>query len=88
MANGDRLHRADDERPRRVTCQRCRLYDREQRRCRLGKVNPRSKLDTYETAQVLGVRALCAFNLYREQLLGYSSVPPSVLSSLSAPRSR
>lgn len=85
MANGDRVQRVDSERPKRVTCHRCRLYDRERRRCRLGKVNPRSKLETYETAQVLGVRALCAFNLYREQLLGGSpaALPasPSLLST-------
>jgi hypothetical protein len=35
----------------------------------LGKVNPRTKLDTYETARLLGVRSLCPFNLYRERLL-------------------
>ena len=33
------------------------------------KVNPRTKLDTYETARLLGVRALCPFNPYRERLL-------------------
>ncbi len=54
---------------RRVTCARCRLYDRLARRCTIGKVNPRTKLDTYETARLLGVRALCAFNLYREKML-------------------
>lgn len=59
--------------PQRVSCFRCRFYDRVERRCRLGKVNPQSKLDTYDTAQVLGIRALCAFNLYRDQLL---SLPP------------
>ena len=63
----------DDERhtaqPRRILCPRCRFYDRERRRCTVGKVNPRTKLDSYETAQVLGVRALCTFNLYRDRLL-------------------
>lgn len=55
--------------PRRILCPRCRLYDRLARRCTAGKVNPRTKLDTYEAAQVLGVRALCAFNLYRDRIL-------------------
>ncbi|MCS6831579.1 MAG: hypothetical protein RMM08_12655 [Armatimonadota bacterium] len=55
--------------PKRVLCLRCRFYDRERHRCTIGKVNPRTKLDTYETVQVLGVRALCSFNLYRDQLL-------------------
>lgn len=57
---------------RRINCSRCRLYDRANRHCTMGKVNPRTKLDTYETAQVLGVRALCVFNLYRDQLIAYS----------------
>jgi len=56
------------DQPKRILCPRCRLYDRGGRRCTMGKVNPRTKLDTYETAQVLGVRALCAFNLYRDHL--------------------
>ncbi|MER3473051.1 MAG: hypothetical protein C4335_03260 [Armatimonadota bacterium] len=58
---------------RRILCPRCRLYDSGRRRCRVGKVNPRTRLDTYETAQVLGVRAICSFNLYRDQMLS----PPS-----------
>lgn len=58
-----------DTPPRRILCPRCRLYDRKRRRCTIGKVNPRTKLDTYETARVLGVRALCALNLYRDRLL-------------------
>ncbi len=54
---------------RKITCPRCRLYDRARRRCLIGKVNPRTKIDTYETARVLGVRALCSFNLYRDRML-------------------
>ncbi|GIV16804.1 MAG: hypothetical protein KatS3mg022_2239 [Armatimonadota bacterium] len=57
------------DQPKRILCPRCRLYDHKGRRCTVGKVNPRTKLDTYETAQVLGVRALCMFNLYRDQIL-------------------
>lgn len=55
--------------PKRILCFRCRLYDSGERRCRIGKVNPRTKLDTYEVAKVLGTRALCMFNLYREHML-------------------
>jgi hypothetical protein len=55
--------------PKRILCPRCPLYDRGKRRCTIGKVNPRTKLDTYETAFLLGVRALCPFNPYRERLL-------------------
>ncbi|MCS7309825.1 MAG: hypothetical protein RMM06_07815 [Armatimonadota bacterium] len=84
MATGDTLHHADEARPRRVACFRCRLYSREERRCRIGKVNPQTKLDTYEAVQVFGVRALCAFNLYREQLLSHLNV----LSSAPSPSTR
>ena len=55
--------------PKRILCPRCPLYDRTGRRCTIGKVNPRTKLDTYETASLLGVHALCPFNPYRERLL-------------------
>jgi len=55
--------------PKRILCPRCPLYDRTGRRCTIGKVNPPTKLDTYETAFLLGVRALCPFNPYRERLL-------------------
>lgn len=54
---------------KRIICTRCHLYDRGRRRCALGKVNPRTRLDTYETAQVLGVRALCPFNPYRDRMV-------------------
>ncbi len=69
MTAGTNHHPDESASPQRVSCFRCRFYDRGERRCRLGKVNPQSKLDTYDTAQVLGIRALCAFNLYRDQLL-------------------
>jgi hypothetical protein len=55
--------------PTRILCPRCPLYNRAKRRCTIGKVNPRTKVDTYETARLLGVRALCPFNPYRERLL-------------------
>ncbi|MGQ9736994.1 MAG: hypothetical protein ACUVRT_03625 [Armatimonadota bacterium] len=54
---------------RRILCTRCRLYDSARRRCTIGKVNPRTRLDTYETARVLGARALCPFNLYRDRMV-------------------
>lgn len=54
---------------KRILCLRCRLYDSVRRRCTIGKVNPPTRLDTYEAAQVLGVRALCPFNLYRDRMI-------------------
>lgn len=59
----------EGDRVRRIICLRCRLYDRIGRRCIIGKVNPRTKIDTYEVVQVLGARALCSFNLYRDQIV-------------------
>lgn len=59
----------ETNRIRRIVCMRCRLYDRIKRRCTIGKVNPRTKIDTYEVVQVLGARALCSFNLYRDQIV-------------------
>ncbi|MEJ5252680.1 MAG: hypothetical protein HPY54_01415 [Chthonomonadetes bacterium] len=64
----------ETNRVERIGCFRCRLYDRIGRRCTVGKVNPRTKLDTYEVVQVLGARALCSFNLYRDQIV--SAVAP------------
>lgn len=54
---------------KRILCSRCRLYDSVRRCCTISKVNPRTRLDTYETAQVLGVRAVCPFNPYRERMV-------------------
>ena len=47
----------------------CACYDREARRCRIGKSNPRRKLDAVDVARLLGVEALCLHNPYREPLI-------------------
>jgi hypothetical protein len=51
-----------------MTCWQCPRYDRSERRCRDGKANPRSKADSVLVAELLGPRALCHYNLYRDAL--------------------
>ena len=53
---------------RRKNCWQCKRYDREARHCRDGKANPRSKRDSKEVAETLGIQALCLYNLYRDAL--------------------
>jgi hypothetical protein len=53
---------------KRMTCWRCPRYDREARRCRDGKTNPKSKADSIAVAEQLGLRALCHYNPYRDPL--------------------
>lgn len=54
---------------RRLTCPQCPTYDREAHRCRIGKANPRRKHESLTVAELLGARALCLHNPYREPLL-------------------
>jgi hypothetical protein len=54
---------------RRTTCLRCRTYDRETARCRLGKTNPRKKHETQTVAELLGVQTICIHNPFREPLI-------------------
>jgi hypothetical protein len=54
---------------KRMTCAQCPSYDREARRCRVGKANPRKKHESLTVAELLGPRALCVHNPFREPLL-------------------
>jgi len=54
---------------KRMTCNRCPTWDREARRCRIGKANPRKKHETITLAEMLGPQALCIHNPWREPLL-------------------
>jgi len=53
---------------RRMTCLKCPRYDREALHCREGKANPRNKPDSVAVAELLGLRALCHYNPYRDGL--------------------
>ncbi len=52
-----------------ITCWQCRAYDREARRCSVGKANPRKKHEALTVAEVRGVQALCLHNPHREPLI-------------------
>ena len=51
-----------------MTCWNCPRYDRGQFHCRDGKANPRKKTDAVMVAELLGLRALCHYNLYRDSI--------------------
>jgi hypothetical protein len=53
---------------RRRSCWQCSRYDRTERHCRDNKTNPKTKRDSKEVAETLGVQALCLYNLYRDSL--------------------
>ncbi len=53
---------------RRMACWQCPRYLRAERRCLDGKTNPKSKSDTVAVAELLGLRALCHYNPYRDLL--------------------
>ena len=70
----------------RMACWHCPRYSRTERSCADGKSNPKKKADSVMVAEVLGLRALCHYNPYRDALaarmyfpntpLGLDSVPP------------
>ena len=51
-----------------MTCWQCPRYDRDERRCLDGKANPKRKADSIVVAEMLGLRALCHYNPYRDGL--------------------
>ena len=50
-------------------CWRCPTYDEAAKRCRLGKSNPKRKLDAIDLATHLGPQILCLHNPHREPLI-------------------
>lgn len=53
---------------KRMTCWNCPRYDRAAFQCKDGKTNPRKKADTILVAELLGLRALCHYSLYRDAI--------------------
>jgi hypothetical protein len=53
-------------------CLSCASYNREERRCSVGKANPRRKLDAVAVAETLGLHALCIFCEHREELVRHA----------------
>jgi hypothetical protein len=82
-----------ERKPKRLTCWQCGSYDREARRCRLGKANPKKKHESITLAELLGPQALCMHNPFREPLLLRMHQPdrrfifaaPETLSSQARP---
>lgn len=52
----------------RMACWQCPRYSRAERHCKDGKANPKSKADSVAVAELLGLRALCHYNSYRDTL--------------------
>jgi hypothetical protein len=76
---------------RRMTCWQCPRYDRSERHCRDGKANPKKKTDSITVAELLGLRALCHYNPYRDVLalrMYFPGQPATIALSLSRPRGR
>ncbi len=49
-----------------MACWQCPRYSRKERRCLEGKTNPKNLIASMEVAEVLGVAALCHYNLHRD----------------------
>jgi hypothetical protein len=58
-----------ERREKRLMCWQCASYDREARRCRVGKVNPKKKHESITVAELFGPQTLCIHNPFREPLL-------------------
>lgn len=56
-------------------------------RCRDGKANPRRKSDSVALVEVLGLRSLCAFSLYRDLLVAHHHYP-ALLTPEDSPKPR
>jgi hypothetical protein len=71
-----------------MSCWNCPRYDRTDRRCREGKANPRRKSDSLVVAELLGVRALCHYNPYRDPLAMRMFFPTAPETMRATARSR
>jgi len=78
-------------RPKRMSCIKCPRYNKADSHCRDGKANPRRKSDSLLVAELLGIRALCHYNPYREPMalrMYYPSDPFTVQASAKYRRKR
>jgi hypothetical protein len=76
--------------PKRMTCWNCPRYSRTERRCAVGKSNPKRKSDSVAVAEALGVTALCHFSPYREPLAMrmYFPADPATIQASARRRKR
>ena len=73
---------------KRMSCWQCPRYDRTTRHCQDGKANPKSKADSVAVAEVLGVRALCHYNPYRDALAARRYFPNILALAVTPKRPR
>jgi hypothetical protein len=73
---------------KRMSCWNCPRYDRTVRQCREGKANPRRKSDSIIVAEILGVRALCHYNPYRDTLAMRMYFPTAAATMRATAKSR
>ncbi len=66
-----------------MACWNCPRYNRAEFHCRDGKANPRKKTDSILVAEVLGIRTLCHYNLYRDAIALRTHFPGTVESMRS-----
>ncbi len=52
-----------------MECKDCPRFDPEHERCKDGKLNPLSKGTAIEVVQIHGIRSICTFNRFREELI-------------------
>jgi hypothetical protein len=57
-------------------CRDCPRFDQENERCLDQKVNPQRREQAVEVANILGLRAICVFNDFRETLVQARKNPP------------
>lgn len=74
-----------------MSCWQCPRYSRSERRCQDGKANPKRKSDSILVAELLGIRALCHYNPYRDSLslrMFFPSDPLTVQASARSKRTK
>jgi hypothetical protein len=63
-----------------MRCWNCPRYNREERVCLDGKANPKKKADAVAVAEFLGLRTLCHYNPYRDQLTLLMHYPTTAIA--------
>jgi len=73
---------------KRMACWNCPRYDRTERFCLDGKTNPKKKADAVAVTEFLGLRALCHYSPYRDQLAILTHFPTTSIAIAAVPSRR
>lgn len=73
---------------RRMSCWNCPRYSRTSLSCADGKTNPKTKADSVMVAEMLGIRALCHYNPFRDRLVALTHFPKERLGIMAVPPPR